>query len=84
MKVDWVRPMSTLGQVTCDAEAHNRVVKTQAIRLLDVFVIGPLMIYGASKMPIGPAAALLAVFGISTVIYNGVNYFEVKELQNAR
>lgn len=53
-------------------------MKTQTIRLADVFVIGPLMIYGGWKLrdthPIaGPA---LMVTGAATVVYNGRNWLD--------
>jgi len=51
-------------------------MKAQQIRLLDVFVIGPVMVYtttqlGDSNKTLG---ALLKVFGIATIIYNGRNF----------
>jgi hypothetical protein len=52
--------------------------KTQAIRLLDVFVFGPLMIYaGINHAP--PKNWLryaLIGMGIGTIWYNGVNYLK--------
>ena len=51
-------------------------MKAQAVRLADVFLVGPLMIYAASKLPRreDKAAAALGVAGIATVIYNGRNF----------
>lgn len=68
--------MPERGEVVCWPEP---LVKSQTVRLLDVFLIGPLMVYGATKMPRGPAAAVLAFFGVSTVLYNAKNYLHVKE-----
>ncbi|MAH47946.1 hypothetical protein CMI37_19145 [Candidatus Pacearchaeota archaeon] len=68
--------MPERGEVVCWNEP---LVKTQRVRLLDVFLIGPLMVYGAAKMPRGPAAAVLAFFGVSTVLYNARNYLLVEE-----
>jgi hypothetical protein len=50
----------------------------QAIRLLDVFVIGPLMIAGAKHARTLPPLARfsLGFFGITTILYNGVNYLQ--------
>lgn len=49
---------------------------TQQIRLLDVFAIGPAMIWGArnaySRSPL--FAALLALSGVLTIAVNGDNY----------
>lgn len=48
--------------------------KTQMVRLLDVFVFGPLMI-GAAKDQQSPyfKGALIAI-GVGTIVYNAVNY----------
>ena len=53
--------------------------KTQAIRLADVFLIGPVMV--VSAFTIWKAvrdrdwlAGLLAVFGVGTVLYNARNF----------
>lgn len=50
--------------------------KTQGVRLLDVFLIGPLCIYGgvllANKHPI--VALGLVIIGAATISYNGKNY----------
>ena len=56
--------------------------KAQSIRLLDVFVIGPLMMWGGHALneqghPLaGPALALM---GVATIYYNGRNYFRVRD-----
>ena len=43
--------------------------KTQFVRLLDVFVLGPLMIYVASRYRIRqPQRALLLVTGVATIV----------------
>lgn len=61
-------------------------IKSQAIRVLDVVAIGPLMIGGGialDRRGHGLAGAALAVLGISTIIYNGVNYIRVRRaMQN--
>lgn len=50
-------------------------MKTQEIRLADVFFIGPLMIYAGSQKKISPFVdnALIAL-GVCTIVYNGRNY----------
>lgn len=49
--------------------------KTQAIRLADVFIIGPAMIYGGlgKRMP-EPLRLALVAFGVLTIAYNGMTY----------
>lgn len=50
--------------------------KTQAIRLADVFIIGPVMIAGALALPAAyPLLRLsLGAFGVATIVYNARNY----------
>jgi uncharacterized membrane protein YidH (DUF202 family) len=55
---------------------------TQLVRMADVFVIGPLMTYGGLRMMKSGEKLLgltLAAFGLATVVYNGVNYIDMKE-----
>ncbi len=53
--------------------------KSQWVRLLDVFILGPFMIWyalataGNEELPTGSALALL-VGGILTIVYNGLNW----------
>jgi hypothetical protein len=50
-------------------------IKTQRIRILDIVVIGPLMIYfGYSHQPINIFSILLMFFGATTITYNLKNY----------
>ena len=63
----------------------NEVVKTQGIRVLDVLVIGPLMLWGGLRLveehPV--AGAALAIFGVSTVVYNARNFSRVQQAVEA-
>jgi hypothetical protein len=54
----------------------RKLAKAQDVRLADVFLIGPLMVYGGLKGEgMHPLARLgLLVFGAATVVYNGVNW----------
>lgn len=58
----------------------------QAIRLLDVFGIGPLMIYAGVKteeeLPSWIRGALV-LFGITTIGYNGMNYISARDRMKA-
>lgn len=62
-------------------------VKSQPVRLLDVFLIGPLMIWGGYALDAqghryaGPALALL---GFTTIIYNGYNHEIVRARSERR
>jgi hypothetical protein len=60
------------------------MLKSQTVRLLDVFAIGPLMAYGGWKLKDLPKhkipGLILAFLGVSTIIYNGVNYLRYQEM----
>ena len=59
--------------------------KSQNIRLVDIFFIGPFLIYMGNKAQgISPLQRnLVYAIGIATIIYNGKNYLENKHvLQN--
>lgn len=48
---------------------------SNAVRLLDVFALGPAMIYVAYKAPNIPSwlRAFVGISGIGTIFYNGIN-----------
>ena len=56
--------------------SKEKVSKSQLVRLIDVFLLGPFMIWfgviatGVSNI----FKAIMIFFGIATVIYNGWNY----------
>lgn len=54
---------------------------TQNIRLLDIFVIGPLMIYAGAKAEglNDIARGGLILFGATTIAYNGINYLNISK-----
>jgi len=51
-------------------------VKSQTVRLVDVFALGPFMVWAAAKATGLPpwARATLSLAGLATVLYNGRNY----------
>jgi len=59
----------------------NETTKAQGVRLADVYLIGPLMIWGGARaIPTNPLPGLLlTLFGMGTIVYNGVNYRRVKQ-----
>lgn len=54
--------------------------KTQLIRIVDVVLIGPVMIYAATrKSSLSENTKLLLLgFGVATILYNGNNYLKNK------
>ena len=52
--------------------------KSQAIRLVDVFLLGPFMVWAAFSQMRGLPGAVMAAAGVATIIFNGRNYLEVE------
>ena len=48
----------------------------QAVRLVDVFVLGPIMVSIGLKTP-GPLGKFLAVAGVLTIISNGLTFLDI-------
>jgi len=54
-------------------------LNVQDIRLIDVFVIGPFLMYVGMKKELSlPVRLTLLGFGAATIIYNGNNYLKNK------
>jgi hypothetical protein len=54
----------------------KEISKGQAVRLVDVFALGPFMVYAGyrkSNLPV-PMRAGLVASGIATIILNAINY----------
>lgn len=62
------------------------MLKSQTIRLVDVAVIGPAMVWAAVDLrQTRPwLANLLAFFGVTTIGYNAYNYYRYQQLQAGR
>ena len=59
------------------------IQKSQTIRLFDVFVLAPALTYiSTNKKLSGTERGILLFAGVSTFIYNGINYLKNKELQS--
>lgn len=57
--------------------------KGQNVRLLDVFVIGPLMIWAGRRLKDEPGGSLLTLAGIGTIAFNYANYRRLKKQRTA-
>jgi uncharacterized protein related to proFAR isomerase len=68
-----------------DIETVTEYSKSQTIRLVDVFVIAPILIYAGVKyqkiMPKALSLSLIAI-GVATAVYNGKNYLKNKQTNN--
>ena len=52
-------------------------MKTQLIRLADITLIGPFMIYSAMRPKLTNSEKLILTgLGIATILYNGINYLK--------
>lgn len=60
-------------------------MKTQLIRLIDVFLIGPFLIHGGLRPRhlTRNEKMLLALIGAATVLYNLKNYLETRQQEFA-
>ena len=59
----------------------DQIGKTQVVRIIDVVVIGPGLIYlGTRKQKYKAANLFLLVVGITTIFYNGYNYLKQKKI----
>jgi len=49
------------------------IEKSQGVRALDVLVVGPFMLYAATKLR-EPEKAWMTLLGLLTIAYNGANF----------
>jgi len=58
---------------------YEETMKPQSVRLIDVFLLGPFMIwagYELRKRKSPSAGYVLAMSGLGTVLYNAQNYLD--------
>lgn len=53
-------------------------MKTQTVRLVDVFALGPFMIWAAQQLRPRWARDAMLLSGVLTILYNGANYVRVE------
>ena len=70
-------PIATTGIMRVSIPEYQ---KSQMVRLVDVFVIAPVLIYAGTRKSLKPALrySLLGI-GIATAAYNGMNYMKNEE-----
>lgn len=59
----------------------NEIQKSQAVRLLDVFAVGPLMIWSAQYAP-KELREVMVILGLGTIVYNGANWIANRSQQD--
>lgn len=80
LPVDYVPTDYDLDGNYCPA----MLVKSQQVRLIDIFILGPAMVYVAvnSKQKVPDLIrAFVCVSGVATTLYNGVNYIQLERLK---
>lgn len=66
-----------LDTLTHGLSSTKEIKKTQSIRLLDVVVLGPAMVYAGMGKPLPQGLKILMLLtGVGTIIYNGYNWNE--------
>lgn len=69
------------GNADVALQSIEKFKKSQAVRVMDVAVIGPLMIYYGVKGRLGPIErTLLILMGGGTIVYNYRNYIKNKSM----
>lgn len=66
-------------------EYADTVAKAQYVRLIDIFLLGPVLLYLAATLP-GARPLLrtfLAIAGAGTVYYNARNYLHIQQIATA-
>tara|TARA_R100000808_G_C2041163_1_gene80727 strand:+ start:218 stop:430 length:213 start_codon:yes stop_codon:yes gene_type:complete len=68
------------------AETINERLSSQRyqfVRLIDVFVLAPTMVYASTFKSLPDYIRLiLLVSGIATLVFNGINYVDIKKEKN--
>ena len=55
----------------------------QAVRLVDVFILAPSMVYASTFKQIPKSVRLvLLVSGVATLVFNGINYMDIQKNKN--
>jgi len=65
-------------QETIDERLQSK--RYQAIRLVDVFVLAPSILYASTFKQIpGYIRLILLVSGVATLVFNGANYLDIQK-----
>ena len=64
-----------------EAAVANILSKTQNVRLVDVFVLGPFMMWAGFQLKNDAAKMAMIGSGLATIIYNWNNYQTVQALR---
>jgi hypothetical protein len=72
--------------MSCGCNGPGDPIKPQGIRILDVWLIGPLMLYASTLLPKEKDLTRFALrsFGLGTIVYNARNYMVIKERNAAQ
>lgn len=69
-----------------DTALVKAAIKSQPVRLFDVFILGPMMIYAAARLPSRHwfVRPVLGISGALTIWYNGRNFLLNEKHRHAR
>ena len=56
------------------ARNQRQIAKTQMVRRLDMLILGPAMILGATQIENPVLRVIVAAGGAGTILYNAANY----------
>lgn len=59
--------------------SDRAIQKTQEVRLVDVFLLGPFMIWAGTNMRHKCAGRVMMIAGVATIAYNWRNYQRAEE-----
>lgn len=59
----------------------EEIRKAQAVRLFDVFILGPSMIMNSRRAKGDIMPLLMLASGLGTIFYNGMNYIKIEKLK---
>lgn len=65
---------------------NEEIIKPQWVRLIDVFILGPFIMYaGVSSKDLHPVLkGALVMAGGGTIIYNGHNFLKIRKMKRAQ
>jgi hypothetical protein len=58
-------------------------MKAQKVRLFDVFVLGPAMVWAGYQLAPKPIGKLISLAGLGTIAYNWENYQRVRKTEKS-
>lgn len=65
-------------------EHLSRMEKAQPVRLFDVFILAPALVYVSNTEKLSPNMSnFLLLVGLGTAVFNGYNYVQIEQLKKS-